>query len=151
MSLLSICPFWSFRCLPWPCLCICSHLPSLGTPPRPSSSRSSFSLKRPSSKKLSEILPWSLQPTLLCSNSYYVFGLLAHPALFSNFCCQTQEHSILYLAFSCLIQHHIPTAWTLKLRLNNKWKNEGFIAYSLSLAEDRNCLMLPLPSFQSSK
>ena len=147
LSILSICPFWSTFCmlrvsslpLPLPLLPTSPrfvHLPGLPLAPN------LFSHKAQLRETFRHSSP-HIQPTFLFLNSYHAFGHLAHPALFSNFCCQMQQHWILCFAYLCLIQHHIPTAWTLKLRLNES-KNEGFITYSLSLAEDKNWLTLPL-------
>ena len=110
------------------------------------SSSSSFILKRPVPKNFLKFFPKNSNSHSSVLIPTMPLGFLAHPALFWNFCCQTQQH----LVCSWLIQYHMPTAWTLVLIRMNEWKNEGFIAYSLSLAEDRNCLMLPLSASQSS-
>ena len=129
---------------------LCSHLPSPGMTPRPSSSSSSFILKRPVPKNFLKFFPKNSNSHSSVLIPTMPVGLLAYPALFWNFHCQAQQHSMLHLVRSGRIQHHIPSASTLVLIRMNEWKKEGFIAYSLSLAEDRNCLMLPVSAFQSS-
>ena len=90
--------------------------------------------------KLSEILPKNsnphfsaLIPTILLGT--WLIQLCSQ--IFTVKHNSTEFYTLLLRALFATI------AWILKLRLNES-KNEGFITYSLSLAEDRNCPTLPL-------
>ena len=67
---------------------LCSHLPSPGMTPRPSSSSSSFILKRPIPKNFLKFFSKDSNSNSSVLIPTMPLRLLAHPALFWNFCCQ---------------------------------------------------------------